>query len=205
MTHRGIDGRMPAIKKYENRRLYDTEASRYVNLDDIARMVAQNIDISVVDVKTGRDLTREVLLQIVLETGTSADLFPVPLLRRVIRAGGTDAVPRMLREQLVIGLDLLETQLDQSEAYLDRLYEPLRGAAASGAPGGFQNGSPSDAYYVAEPAAAPYGAWGGAGASTSSSAAAGTNPAPSAFDAHGGEELDELRAQLAKLEERLKR
>lgn len=179
---------MPVIKKYENRRLYDTEASRYVNLDDIARMVAEDVEISVMDVKTGRDLTREVLLQIVLESGAGADLFPVPLLRRVIRAGGTEALPRMVREQLVIGLDLLEAQLAQSESYLDRLYEPVR----------------VETHYVAEPSA--FGAWGGAGTPRASSDEdVPARRVPSALDAHGGVELDELRAQLARLEERLKR
>lgn len=194
MTQRGIDERMPVIKKYENRRLYDTDASRYVNLDDIARMVAEDIEISVLDVKTGRDLTREILLQIVLEAGGSAELFPLPLLRRVIRAGGTDAFPRMLREQLVIGLDLLEAQLDQSEAYLRRLYDPHGAGAPQGGP-----------HFVAEPPAAQYAAWGGAGALQTTPTDAGGGRAPSALDAHGGEELDELRAQLARLEERLKR
>ncbi|MDP2310117.1 MAG: polyhydroxyalkanoate synthesis regulator DNA-binding domain-containing protein [Pseudomonadota bacterium] len=200
---------MPVIKKYENRRLYDTEASHYVNLDDISRMVAENIEVSVVDVKTGRDLTREILLQIVLESGTSADLFPVPLLRRVIRAGGSDPLPRMLREQLVIGLDLVEAQLDQSETYLERLLEPLRGGQ-----NGSQSGPPSGPQFVAEPPAAPYGAWEGAGTLQAANPVTTTadlglgrpnSRTPSPFDAHGGEELDELRAQLARLEERLKR
>ncbi|MDP2311804.1 MAG: polyhydroxyalkanoate synthesis regulator DNA-binding domain-containing protein [Pseudomonadota bacterium] len=181
---------MPVIKKYENRRLYDTAASRYVNLDDIARMVTDGEDISVVDVKTGRDLTREILLQIVHEAPGGAEVFPAALLRRVIRASGPDPLPRMRREQLVIGFDLLDAQLEQSEAYLDRLYEPLR--------------TPPP-LTVSDLPPATYDTWSGGRTGPRESDELPAREAASALDAHGREEMDELRAQLARLEERLKR
>ena len=62
---------MPArsviIKKYENRRLYDSTNSRYVNLEEIAQMVRDGIDVQVVDAASGEDLTRMVLTQIIAE------------------------------------------------------------------------------------------------------------------------------------------
>ena len=55
------------IKKYGNRRLYDTAGSRYVNLDDIARFVREGKELQVVDAKTGQDLTRVTLTQVIME------------------------------------------------------------------------------------------------------------------------------------------
>src|SRR5690242_1403213 len=55
------------IKKYGNRRLYDTSASRYVNLEEIAGMVRNGTDVQVVDAKTGEDLTRATLMQVIAD------------------------------------------------------------------------------------------------------------------------------------------
>ena len=75
------------IKKYENRRLYDTSASRYVNLDDLAEMVRQGIDLKVVDAKTGEDLTRVTLTQIITEDAKDQPAgLPLELLRQLIVA-----------------------------------------------------------------------------------------------------------------------
>lgn len=75
------------IKKYENRRLYDTGASRYVNLDDVARMVHDGVDVQVVDARTGEDLTRLVLTQIIVENAKGQEKgLPLDLLRQLIVA-----------------------------------------------------------------------------------------------------------------------
>ncbi len=55
------------VKKYGNRRLYDTSGSRYVNLDDIAALIREGKDVKVVEAKTGEDLTRVTLTQIITE------------------------------------------------------------------------------------------------------------------------------------------
>lgn len=75
------------IRKYENRRLYDTSSSRYVNLDAVAAMIRDGIEVEVVDAKTGEDLTRVVLTQIITEDakGQPAGL-PLELLRQLIMA-----------------------------------------------------------------------------------------------------------------------
>ena len=80
-------------KKYPNRRLYDTSAGRYVNLDDVAILIRQGVDVQVVDARTGEDLTRVVLTQIIVEDvkGQPTSL-PLDLLRQLViatdRAGG---------------------------------------------------------------------------------------------------------------------
>jgi polyhydroxyalkanoate synthesis repressor PhaR len=75
------------IKKYENRRMYDTSQSRYVNLEDLAEMIRQGGDIQVVDAKTGEDLTRITLTQIIMEDAKERPAaLPLELLRQLIIA-----------------------------------------------------------------------------------------------------------------------
>jgi polyhydroxyalkanoate synthesis repressor PhaR len=75
------------IKKYGNRRLYDTAGSRYVNLDDIAAFIREGKEVQVVDAKTGRDLTRVTLTQIITEDAKDKPTgLPLELLRQLIMA-----------------------------------------------------------------------------------------------------------------------
>ena len=75
------------IKKYGNRRLYDTAGSRYVNLDEIAGLIRHGKDVKVVDAKSGRDLTRVVLTQIITEDAKDKPTgLPLELLRQLIVA-----------------------------------------------------------------------------------------------------------------------
>lgn len=76
------------IKKYGNRRLYNTAASRYINLDDIAALIRQGKDVKVVDAKTDQDLTRLTLTQIITEDAKDRPTgLPLELLRQLIVAG----------------------------------------------------------------------------------------------------------------------
>ena len=73
------------IRKYANRRLYDTSASRYVNLEDIAALIRNGTDLQVVDAKTGQDLTRVTLTQIILEDARDEPAgLPLDLRRKLI-------------------------------------------------------------------------------------------------------------------------
>jgi polyhydroxyalkanoate synthesis repressor PhaR len=75
------------IKKYANRRLYDTGGSRYVNLDDIAALVREGKDVKIMDAKTGQDLTRVTLTQIITEDAKDKPTgLPLELLRQLIIA-----------------------------------------------------------------------------------------------------------------------
>jgi polyhydroxyalkanoate synthesis repressor PhaR len=75
------------IKKYGNRRLYDTAASRYVNLDEVAGFIRQGQDVQVVDAKTGKDLTRVVLTQIITDDARDKPTgLPLELLRQLVVA-----------------------------------------------------------------------------------------------------------------------
>ncbi len=77
------------IKKYENRRLYDTTNSRYVNLEEVAQLLQQGNDVQVIDASSGEDITRLILTQIIVEDAkTPESSFPLDLLRQMVVASG---------------------------------------------------------------------------------------------------------------------
>lgn len=77
------------IKKYPNRRLYDTDTSSYITLFEVKQLVMSNEAFTVLDAKSGSDLTRSILLQIILEEETSGSpMFTAPVLANVIRFYG---------------------------------------------------------------------------------------------------------------------
>jgi polyhydroxyalkanoate synthesis repressor PhaR len=81
--------RQRVIKKYPNRRLYDTDTSSYVTLAEIKQLVMDNEPCMVVDAKTGEDLTRSIFLQIILEEeANGSPMFTVPVLANIIRFYG---------------------------------------------------------------------------------------------------------------------
>ncbi len=88
------------IKKYANRRLYNTAASSYVTLDHLAQMVKEDVDFVVYDAKTGADITRSVLTQIIVEEeGKGGSLLPIGFLSQLIGYYGdslSGVVPRYL-------------------------------------------------------------------------------------------------------------
>ena len=87
---------MPVIKRYSNRKLYDTDAKHYVTLEDLADFIRKGEDLQVVDYTTGEDLTAVTLLQVIFEEEKKMGvLFPQIFLTRMIRAGG-DTVNALL-------------------------------------------------------------------------------------------------------------
>lgn len=78
---------MRIVKKYGNRRLYDTTDSNYVTLAEVAAKIRGGDDVRVVDAKTGEDLTPQTLAQIIFEDRAAARLLPVPVLQQLIRMG----------------------------------------------------------------------------------------------------------------------
>ena len=75
------------VRKYENRRMYDTSRSRYINLEDLAALIREGAEVQVVDAKTGEDLTRVTLTQIITEDAKDQPAgLPLELLRQLIVA-----------------------------------------------------------------------------------------------------------------------
>lgn len=93
------------IKKYGNRRLYDTGDSRYITLEELATKVRGGTDVRVVDAKTGEDLTQATLTQVILESGSAHRTLPVPLLTQMIRLGD-DALGEFFSRYVTAALEL---------------------------------------------------------------------------------------------------
>ena len=89
MAKRTADGEPIIIKKYANRRLYNTDTSSYITLDDLAGMVRENVDFKVLDAKSGDDITHTILTQIIVdEESSGAQMLPVSFLRDLISMYG---------------------------------------------------------------------------------------------------------------------
>ena len=101
------------IKKYANRRLYNTAKSSYVTLDDLAKMVRSGEDFVVFDAKTGEDITRSVLTQIIVEEEAGEqNMLPTDFLRELIRLYG-DPLQRMVPSYLDAAMAAFNQNQDQ--------------------------------------------------------------------------------------------
>jgi len=89
LPERKMENQLRLIKKYPNRRLYDTKTSSYITLADVKQMVLKQEEFQVVDAKSGDDLTRQILLQIILEEESGGvPMFTSDLLSQMIRSYG---------------------------------------------------------------------------------------------------------------------
>ena len=93
------------VKKYGNRRLYDTDQSKYITLEELAESVRQGKDARVVDAKSGEDLTTATLAQIIIEGRGAARLLPAPLLVQLIRMGD-DALAEFFGQYVTWALEV---------------------------------------------------------------------------------------------------
>jgi polyhydroxyalkanoate synthesis repressor PhaR len=108
------------IKKYANRRLYHTGTSTYVTLDDLARMVKSGEDFAVTDAKTGEDITRAVLGQIIFEQeGRGQHLLPTAFLRQLIRLYG-DSMQAVLPSYLESSLSTFSRNREELRSQMER-------------------------------------------------------------------------------------
>jgi len=103
-----------AIKKYANRRLYNTGTSTYVTLEDLATMVKSGEDFVVSDAKTGEDITRSVLTQIIVEQENKEgqNLLPINFLRQLIRFYG-DSMQTLVPRYLEVSIDSLTREQEK--------------------------------------------------------------------------------------------
>lgn len=115
------------IKKYANRRLYNTDTSAYVTLEDLATMVRSERDFEVYDAKTGEDLTHSVLTQIIVEQESKSEenLLPIGFLRQLIRFYG-NSMERLVPSYLEFSLATLTRDQDK---YRQRFADTFGNAA----------------------------------------------------------------------------
>jgi polyhydroxyalkanoate synthesis repressor PhaR len=119
------------IKKYANRRLYNTGTSTYVTLEDLAAMVKKGEDFVVYDAKSGEDITRSVLTQIIFEQENKEggqNLLPITFLRQLIRFYG-DSMQMLVPRYLEVSIDSLTRE---QEKFRNQITQAFGGAAFGG-------------------------------------------------------------------------
>ena len=169
----GKSGGKVVIKKYANRRLYDTESSSYITLDRLAEMVREGQEFEVVDAKTGEDITRQVLTQIIVdeEARGGSTMLPVNFLKQIIGLYG-NSMQAVVPQYLDAAMDAFKRN------------QQALGQAFSG--NTFADMAKRNMELFGDATQAFTGA---------------AKKAPSASD----RELEELRAELAKLQEKVDR
>src|SRR5262249_45055557 len=110
------------IKKYANRRLYNTATSSYVTLDHLCQMVKDNVEFAVYDAKTGEDITRSVLTQIIVEEEAKGqNLLPINFLRQLISFYG-DNLQVLLPRYLDQSMELFARNQEQMRTYMKETF-----------------------------------------------------------------------------------
>ena len=180
-------GETVVIKKYANRRLYNTASSAYVTLEDLARMVREGVDFVVYDAKTNEDLTRQILTQIIFEQENRGEaLLPVQFLRQLIGFYGGQ-MQGVLPGYLEMSLDSFARQQEQIRSQFSKAFGAAPGVGVLDEMTRRNMALFTDAMKM----------WPGFGG-----AAAATRPAeaPAAADP-----LDEMRRQMDEMRARLDR
>jgi polyhydroxyalkanoate synthesis repressor PhaR len=116
-------GKTPVtIKKYANRRLYNTATSSYVTLDHLCQMVKHGDDFVVYDAKTGEDITRSVLTQIIFEEeGKGQNMLPIRFLRQLIRFYG-DSLQAVVPGYLDVSMESFARNQEQMRSYMTEAF-----------------------------------------------------------------------------------
>jgi polyhydroxyalkanoate synthesis repressor PhaR len=189
------------IKKYANRRLYNTETSTYVTLDDLAQMVRTDKDFVVYDAKSGDDLTHTVLTQIIVEQESrqgGQTLLPIPFLRQLIRFYD-DSIGRLVPSYLQFSLENLVKEQEKFRALFANAF--ANPAAAFDA---YQEQARKN-MAMFEQAMSMWTSFGASGQAANKKAGAGESAPRAETGEAPREELNELKAQLSAMQERLER
>src|ERR1700676_4045586 len=120
-------GERVTIQKYANRRLYNKATSSYITLEDLSAMVKEGVDFGVYDAKTGEDITRKVLTQIIFEEeGRGQNLLPIQFLRQLIGFYG-DRMQAFLPSFLELSLDSFIRQQERMREQMTQVTPPSMG------------------------------------------------------------------------------
>ena len=170
------------IKKYANRRLYNTASSSYITLDDLSRMTREGVDFKVLDAKTGEDITHSILTQIIMEEESSGgeQMLPISFLRQLIGMYGNS-----MQQMMPAYLEAMMTNFRDNQA---KVAEALHARAGS-----------NPFAKMAETNLAMMRAAADALMPKRPEAARPSEPASPAK----GDELGELRAQMAAMQKKL--
>ncbi|MEO0390792.1 MAG: polyhydroxyalkanoate synthesis repressor PhaR [Pseudomonadota bacterium] len=170
------------IKRYASRRLYNTETSDYVTLDDIAGFIRDGREVQIVDLKSGDDLTRQYLLQIIAEHESRGEsVLPVDVLNDLVRSymtGGGTVVPQFLQASFEMLRDGQSRMMENMTAMNPMAKMP-----------GFEAMQAQQQAFLK----AMTGGWTGGT----------TAPTPEPATEEKGEDLDAIKAQLTELQDKL--
>ena len=119
------------IKRYTNRKLYDTVESRYVTLDEIAGMIKEGVEVQIVDNRTKEDLTSVTLAQIIFEEEKKQNQMPLAVLREIIRRPG-ESLTGFIQKEVTPRVASIR---EEAESRLDKLLRREDGTVARQAPG----------------------------------------------------------------------
>ncbi|MCB9948073.1 MAG: polyhydroxyalkanoate synthesis repressor PhaR [Rhodospirillaceae bacterium] len=179
------------IKKYANRRLYNTATSSYVTLDHLCQMVKDSADFVVYDAKTGEDITRSVLTHIIVEEEAKGhNLLPISFLRQLISLYG-DNMQWMVPRYLEYSMQVFARNQEQIRAYFQETVSGLFPFGALEEMGKQNVAMMERAMRMFTPFAAPSGGSAGSG---------DTAQAPTVADLT----MDELQARLSELQEQIR-
>ena len=129
-TSSGSNNEAKVIKRYSNRKLYDTVESRYVTLDEIAGMIKRGLEVKVIDNRSKEDLTSVTLAQIIFEEEKKKNQMPLALLREIIRRPG-ESISGFIQKELTPRVTSIR---EEAESRLDKLFrreDSLEGTSAA--------------------------------------------------------------------------
>ncbi len=167
------------IKRYASRRLYNTETSDYVTLEDIAKFIREGREVQIIDLKSGDDLTRQYLLQIIADHESQGEnVLPINVLTDLVRSYTTEVqsvVPQFLAQSF-------EMLREGQSKMMENLANPM-----AAMPGYEAMKAQQQAFLKAMT-----GGWSGGG-----------SPEPETDEPGKAEDLDDIKKQLAELQEKL--
>ncbi|NNE89697.1 MAG: polyhydroxyalkanoate synthesis repressor PhaR [Silicimonas sp.] len=173
------------IKRYASRRLYNTETSDYVTLEDIAGFIHEGRDVQIVDLKSGDDLTRQYLLQIVADHESRGEnVLPLDVLTDLVRSY-TSQAQSVVPQFLAMSFEMLR---EGQSKVMESMANPL-----STMPGYDAMKAQQEAFMKAMTSGIGQAGWSGPSAEEDEAS----------DDKKGAEDLDEIRAQLAAMQEQL--
>lgn len=174
------------IKRYASRRLYNTETSDYVTLDDVATFIRAGRDVQIIDLKSGDDLTRQYLLQIIAEHEASGEnVLPINLLTDLVR-GYASETNSMVPQFLSMSFDMLR---ESQSKMMGQMPNPLANVP------GFEAMQAQQKAFLKAMSGNVTGAWNGDEPQATSSDGPSSDVS--------GDDLDDIKKQLAELQEKL--
>lgn len=174
------------IKRYASRRLYNTETSDYVTLDDIATFIREGREVQIVDLKSGDDLTRQYLLQIIADHESRGEnMLPVSVLNDIVRSY-TNQATQMMPEFLQASFDMLREGQE-------KMMQNMGTISPMGQMPGFEALKAQQEAFLKAMTGGFAGSTGAAKAPSAESRAA----------PQSGEDLDDIKAELAALQAKL--